>query len=206
MFQSSRALSSFLVCSMLVLGFGCAEEEPPVVSSDEQARRAYLGLDESIDKAINLGMQGYNMASSANISPQTTDGEVSGTITVSGQVDQGVSANKEMRLLVELVDYSDGPALRVDDEDINITYDTDPSDLPDLTISLRNIPNGTFTGTLLGTYLMIGDLEGEVLLDLSLSGEIEEDGSGGIRRTLGTTQITGTAVAGEGVYVVELTI
>lgn len=203
--QFYAALSSSLLGSMIALGAGCAEEEPPSVSSDEQARRAYLGLDDSIDKAVNLGMQGFNEATSANISPQTTDGDVSGTITISGQVDQGASDNKEMRLFVELVDYSDGPALRVDGEDIDITYDTDPADLPNLDISLRNIPNGTFTGTLVGRYLMTGDLEGEVLLDLAISGEIEEDG-GGIRRTIGTTLVTGEAVSGDGVYVVELQI
>jgi hypothetical protein len=208
MLQSAHDLRklSWLLGLTLAVGSACADDEPPSVSSDEQARRAYLGLDDSIDKALNLGMQGFNEASSANISPQSTDGDVSGTLTVSGQVDQGASANKEMRLFVDLLEYSDGAAVRVDDEDINITYDTDPADLPSLDLSLRNIPDGTFTGTLLGRYLMHGDLEGEVLLDLSLAGEIEDDGSGGIRRTLGTTQISGTAVSGEGVYVVELTI
>src|SRR3954447_5100250 len=77
------------------------------VSSTADAQKAYLGLDPSVDKAISLGFAGFNSASSANISPQTTDGGVSGTLTVTGQVDQGVSANKGMRLTEALSSYSD---------------------------------------------------------------------------------------------------
>jgi hypothetical protein len=194
-----------LIASLLLVASACADDDEGV-SSDEEARRAYLGLDESIDKALNLGMQGFNMASSANIDPQSTAGDVSGTITVSGQVDQGASANKEMRLFVELVEYSDGPAVRVEDDDIDIVYETDPASLPALDLSLRDIPDGTFTGTLLGTYHMHGDLEGDVTLDLMMDGEIEDDGSGGIVRTLGTTHVHGTATAGDGIYEVDLTI
>jgi hypothetical protein len=191
----------FCVCAT-----ACGADEPDEVSSDEQARRAYLGLDNSIEKALNLGMDGYNAASSANIPEQTTTGDVSGTMAINGQVDQGVSPNKEMRLTVTLVEYSDGPAVRVDDEDIDITYDTYPDDLPALDLSLRNIPDGTFIGTLLGTYEMTGDLLGTVTLSLSFSGELENDGGGGIRRTLGATNVSGTATSGNGTYVVELTI
>src|SRR3989304_6237709 len=98
-----------------------------------------------------------------------------------------------MRLSVALVAYSDGPALRVDDEDIDITYDTDPALLPRLDLSLRNIPNGTFTGTLAGSYAMTGAREGSVTLRLTRAGQIEDNGPGGIRRKLGTTMVTGTA-------------
>src|SRR5689334_6540163 len=78
------------------------------VSSDEQARRAYLGLDASIDKAIQLGFDGFNMSTSgANIPKETGSGTVSGTVAVTGQVDMGASANKGMRLMVEFVNYSD---------------------------------------------------------------------------------------------------
>jgi hypothetical protein len=196
--------------ALLPLGFlfgslsvGCSDDG---VSSDEEARRAYLGLDSSIEKALGLGMDGFNAASSANIPEQMTTGDVTGTMVVSGQVDQGVSPNKEMRLLVALVDYSDGPAVTVEEEDINITYDTDAAALPALDLSLRNIPDGTFTGTLLGTYSMSGDLDGSVTLNLTMSGEIESDGTGGIRRKLGTTHVTGTATSGDGTYNVELMI
>jgi hypothetical protein len=77
------------------------------VQSEEDARKAYLGLDPSIDKAIGLGFDGFNSASSANITPQTADGGVRGTMTVTGQVDQGTSANKGMRLFDALDNYSD---------------------------------------------------------------------------------------------------
>jgi hypothetical protein len=180
----------------------CGNDE---VSSDEEARRAYLGLDNSVEKALGLGMDGYNAATSANIPDQMTTGDAAGTLVVSGQVDSGVSVNKEMRLLLAMTDYSDG-MITIDDEMINITYSTDPQALPALDLSLRNIPDGTFTGTLLGTYTMSGDLAGTVTLNLMLSGEIESNGSGGIQRKLGTTMVTGTATSGDGTYNVELTI
>jgi hypothetical protein len=98
------------------------------VSSDEDARNAYLGLDPSIDKAISLGFDGFNSASSANIDPQTADGGVSGTLTVSGHVDQGNSGtSKIMNLTEALTNYSDNGS---------ITYVTNAAALPALSMSL----------------------------------------------------------------------
>ncbi|HZI09117.1 MAG TPA: hypothetical protein VE153_01935, partial [Myxococcus sp.] len=60
---------------------------------------------------------------SANIPAQSTAGTAAGTLTVTGQVDQGSSANKGMRLRVGMVGYSDGEEAVGDDEDpVNITY------------------------------------------------------------------------------------
>ena len=181
------------------------------IDSDEEARRAYLGLDLSIEKSLNLGMDGFNAASSANIPPQDTVGDNTGTLAISGQVDQGSSDNKGMRLYVAMVEYSDGPFTIVyedEEEEIDITYDTDAevTAQPYLQLSLRNIPDGTFTGTLTGTYYMLGDIEGEVSLELTLAGEIEDNGSGGITRTEGSVSVTGVARSGDGTYDVDVTL
>src|SRR5687768_3706351 len=93
------------------------------VKSDEDAQRAYLGLDRSIAKSLQLGFTGFNAASSANIAPQTATGDASGTLTVTGQVDQGASANKGMRLRVGMVDYSDGEVTAAD-RTVEVTYAT----------------------------------------------------------------------------------
>lgn len=78
---------------------------------------------------------------------------------------------------------------------------------PALTLSLRNIPNGTFEGTLLGTFQMTGDLEGDVTLNLTMSGQIEDDGTGKVRRKAGTTTVKGTATSGDGgEYQVNVTL
>src|SRR5262245_6532894 len=103
--RTTHRLLCTLVCGLLV---GCAEDDEDDIGSEEDAEHAYLGLDESIEKALNLGMDGYNAASNANIPDQSGEGTESGTITVGGQVDQGASDNKEMRLTVALVEYSDG--------------------------------------------------------------------------------------------------
>jgi hypothetical protein len=204
------------LCGVLAFTSACSSKDD--VSSEEDARLAYIGLHRMVDRTINLGMDGYNAATSANIPSQDGTGDVSGTITISGQVDAGVSANKEMRLFIDLVDYRDD-ILDEDDEvtGIVIIYNTDldpdsevdaglADGRPFADISLRNIPNGTFFGSLTGTFQMTGDLEGRVHLDLELSGQIEEvpDTDGEIRRVRGTTEVTGTAESRYGIFEVDL--
>ena len=190
------------VFALLALG-ACADDD---IDSEQEARRAYVGLDGSIAKSLTLGFAGFNAASSANIPPQMTAGIESGTLVITGQVDQGSSANKGMRLRVGMVGYTDGVVV-LDDENIEITYDTDldPATQPYLVLSLKNIPTGTLTGTLTGTYHMTGDITGDAMLDLTFAGTLQADGAGVVRAP-GTTTVTGTAVSGEGTYDVSLTL
>jgi hypothetical protein len=202
--------------SLLIVALGVAACGSDDIDSDEEARRAYFGLDESIAKSLALGFAGFNAATSANISPQMATGIVAGTLTISGQVDSGMSANKEMRLRVGMVGYNDGP-LEIEYEDetieVDITYDTSADVLmqPYLQLSLRGIPSGTFTGTLTGVYTMRGDIEGEANLNLMLSGSLMPDPAnpGDPTKTLrvpGTTTVTGTAESGDGTFEVNITI
>ena len=192
-----------LLC--FILG-ACSDDS---VSSDEQARRAYLGLDPSIAKSITLGFDGFNAATSANISPQMVEGTASGTLTITGQVDQGSSANKGMRLLVGMTAYNDGP-ITIDDKDhtISVTYatDADPTTQPALDMQLKNIPTGTLDGTLMGTYHLTGDIKGDVTLDLTFAGTLMSGSNMTVVRVPGTTHVTGTATSGDGVYMVDVTI
>jgi hypothetical protein len=203
MITSKTFLTLSAVIAVAGLSLGCSG-----VGSDEQARRAYLGLDPSIGKSLQLGFDGFNSASSANISPQTASGAASGTLTINGQVDQGESVNKGMRLKVGMIDYSDGAVTIADNETVEITYATPTvvDDQPRLELQLRNILNGDFSGTLAGAFQMSGDLDGDVTLNLSMSGFIEDDGTGKVRRVAGSTTVTGTATAGAGNYNVDLTI
>src|SRR5262245_26607098 len=103
-----------LACTIL-LGVGlafafagmaaCSDDDK--VSSEAEARQAYFGLDRAIDRALNLGMAGFNAAHSANIPDQTGTGDITGMLVVSGQVDQGASNNKEMRLKTAFTMYQD---------------------------------------------------------------------------------------------------
>ncbi len=193
-----------LTCVFLV---GCGGSD--TVNSDEQARRAYLGLDASVGKSIQLGFDGFNAANSANIPTQMVAGTATGTLSIGGQVDQGSSSNKTMRLLVGMVMYSDG-AIVVDNNNtkINVTYDTstDTTMQPMLQLDLKGIPTGTLTGTLMGTYHLTGDIKGDVLLDLTITGHLADGGGGKVIRAPGTTTITGTAMQGNGLYMVNVTI
>ena len=205
---------AFLLCSLLA---ACGGDDDDV-DSNEEARRAYLGLDLSIEKTLDLGMQGFREANSANIDAQDGVGDETGTIVITGQVDQGSSDNKGLRLDVAMVEYSDGLVIIDVDEDgeedddddleLEITYDTDPAALPHLDLSLKSFTsNGTLTGTMLGTYTMTGDLEGTVTLDLSMAGDLMGDSAEDVSRVIGSTVVTGTATNDDGgVYDVDLTI
>ncbi len=190
----ARTIPLFLLLVLAACGDG--------VTDARSARAAYLGLDAAIEKALNLGFKGFNEATSANIPPQATTGDV--TMDVTGKVDQGASANKGMRLDVALTEYQDfavilGPG--GEEIDLAIVYDTDPDALP-------HHPNGTFTGSFSGKVRMSGDLRGDVTLDLSFSGETEEDPLDPTRvvRVEGTTRVTGTATSRYGVFEIDLTI
>lgn len=184
--------------NMLWFLLACGDE----VSSDEEAEYAYVGLDQMVSKALDLGLLGYAQATSANIDPQESSGAVSGTLTVSGQVDQGNSDNKGLRLNLALDEYADLEDLDEDDDekddDIEVVYFTDSADLPLLDLKLRDVPDGTLEGTLTGVFAMEGDLEGPVNLSLSLAGPIEDDGAGQPQRVAGQTQITGTVTNEDG--------
>ncbi|RMH41799.1 MAG: hypothetical protein D6689_10125 [Deltaproteobacteria bacterium] len=192
-----------LAAALAALGCGDGDD----LDSDTEARWAYLGFDRAVDRALGLGFAGFNAATSANIPVQEAAGDVSGTITVAGQVDQGASANKEMRLVLTLDGYADGA---VDDpvtagvvEEIAITYDTDSAALPSLDMSLRDIPDGTFTGTLAGEMLLSGDVDARAVFALSLSGGLMADGDDVVREP-GTLTIVGTVTSGDGTYEVHV--
>jgi hypothetical protein len=182
------------------------------LDSNEEARRAYLGMDNSIEKSIQLGFAGFNAASSANIDPQVGAGDAAGTLTIGGKVDQGSSDNKGMRLNVGMVDYADGIIViheeGKDDVEVAITYDTS-TDLalqPALDIQLKGIPTGTFDGTLVGSYTMDGDIDGTIDLNLAFTGKLMPAGQG-TTRVLGMTHVTGTATnSGGGTYTVDVTL
>ncbi|MEO8840232.1 MAG: hypothetical protein ABI591_14570 [Kofleriaceae bacterium] len=197
---------SKLLCLVVMTSFvaACTSDS---VSSDDQAKRAYLGLDASIGKSITLGFAGFNSASSANISPQTTAGAVGGTLTITGQVDQGQSANKNMRLYVGMTAYTDGTQT-VNDQTVAITYatNTDPTMQPYLAMMLSGIPTGTVTGTLAGVYDMTGDLVGQVTLNLAFDGTLEAGPNSTVVRTVGATTVTGTATSSDGTYNVMVTL
>ncbi len=207
MHMRSLRVLAVLTASLFTAGLsGCGND----ISSDEQARRAYLGLDKAVEKSLQLGFAGFNAASSANIPPQSGTGNAGGALTITGQVDQGSSANKGMRLRVGMTGYTDGEVKGSEDEDaVDVTYNTttDTAMQPALTLSLKNIPTGTFDGTLKGTFQMAGDLEGDVTLDLAMTGQLEDDGTGKVRRKAGMTKVTGTAMSGDaGQYQVDVTL
>jgi hypothetical protein len=205
-------MKNLLLLACLCFAVGCDDDD---VDSDEQARRAYLGLDLSIEKSITLGFAGFNAASSANIDAQTAMGTAAGTLTVTGQVDQGASLNKGMRLNIGMVGYNDGDiAINEDGDTINVTYDTDvdPLKQPYLTMQLKNIPTGMLDGqltsntTMTGVYLLSGDIVGELTLNLVISGTLTGTVDA-VSRAPGTTTVTGTATNSDGgVYEISLTI
>jgi hypothetical protein len=178
------------------------------VQSEDTARIAFIGLDDVVERSLSLGFAGFNAASSANIPAQSADGALSGTLQVNGQVDQGASDNKGMRLTAALEDYADR---LVDDpeteeeEAFDVVYATTDDAPLALGVDLRNIPTGTHEGTLTGTVVMNGDLAGEVDVSIAYSGTLEDDGAGGTQRKSGATVATGTVESGDSTFDVDIT-
>jgi hypothetical protein len=201
---------------LLAFSMGAAACSSDEVDSDEEARRAYLGLDGSIEKSLNLGFQGFNLATSANIDAQMTNGDKAGTIAIDGQVDQGASSNKEMRLYIAMVGYDDGDVAYNDKGDtVHIVYDTstDMTMQPYLDLHLANVPTGTMTGTLdanttmTGVYKLSGDIKGELTLNVTINGALMAGSNNTVVRVPGMTTVVGTATNGDGgVYDINVTL
>ena len=196
-----RPFHLVVFASVLLAACGGSSDDAsnqPAVKSTADAERAYVGLDASIDKAITLGFDGFNAATNANIAPQVASGDDKGTLTVSGQVDQGSSSNKTMHLTEALSTYSD---------DGQLAYATNDAALPLLDMKLSKVPTGTLDGTLNGSFKMDGALKGSVTLALTFSGELQAnaDDPAKVERKPGTTHITGTATSGDDTYAVDVT-
>jgi len=186
------------LCASTLLVAACSSSD---IDSNEEARRAYLGLDVSIAKSIQLGFDGFNAANSANIDPQSDVGDANGTLTITGQVDQGSSANKGMRLHVGMVAYDDGPfVIDQDGNTIEVVYDTSDveTEQPFLSMMLKNIPTGTLDGTLEGTYVLSGDIESQATLNLVFDGQLQDGGNSTVVRVPGSTHVTGTLTTDAG--------
>ncbi len=200
-----KSTSSLLaLVPVFALSVGCGG-----VASEDDARIASLGLNTIVTRVLGLGFDGFNAADSANIPAQAADGDESGSMSVTGQVDQGASDNKGMRLDVVLDGYADATLddpETDDEEELEVRYTTAEEAPLDVELSLRDIPDGTQTGTLSGTTLIEGALEAEIDVDLSMTGAIESDGEGGTRRADGTTTVTGTVSSANGDFDVDFDI
>ena len=200
-----QKLIGLYVFSMMAAACGSDD-----IDSNEEARRAYLGLDPSVEKSLQLGFDGFNAASSANIPPQITTGDTDGMLTISGQVDKGASANKGMRLRVGMVGYSDGEVEINDDGDtVKVIYDTDadPTLQPLLDLKFMNFPAGTMNGTLTGTYVLSDDIESTATLTLTITGTTMDGGGGLVVRAPGDTHVVGTLVTDDdGTFDVDVTL
>jgi hypothetical protein len=194
-----------VICALLVAACGNSNS----VDSNEQARRAYLGLDKSVSKSLTLAFQGYDAASSANIPPETGTGDASGMLTITGQVSHGNPSQATMTLAVGMTDYSDGP-IKINDKNdtISVTYATatDTTAQPVLNLKLNASAGSSITGSLVGDYTMTGDLKGTITLNLMISGTFTGTGTT-VARVPGSTTVMGTATNSDGgVYQVNLTI
>jgi hypothetical protein len=199
-----RSLTTLLV---VALAPGCGNDNGNAVNSNDQARRAYLGLDKSISKSLALGFAGYNAATNANIPTEMAAGDATGTLTVTGHVDQGNPSQVSMGLSIAMAMYSDGKVTFDDMGDsTNLTYATSAAALPSLSLKLNSSAGDTLTGSLAGDYTMTGDLQGTVTLNLQIDGKFSGTAPN-VMRVAGSTTVTGTAVnSGGGSYTVNTKI
>jgi hypothetical protein len=176
----------------------CGPAETGDVNNEASARLAYLGLDAAVGRAIQLGFDGFNAASNANIPEQSEAGDLGGMMVVGGQVDAGASNNKGMRLQVTLKDdYADV----VLEGDRMVIYNGGPAALD---MNFKGLPDADLTGTMMGTFVMAGDLAGDVTLNVSIVGKTMAGPGGEIVRVPGTVVVTGTATSGYGTFNIDV--
>lgn len=185
MFRARHAVA------VLLLTMACGSDGP--TSSIPQA--AWMGIDTGIDRAITLAFQGFNAATTGTIPRQTANGTASGTLTVTGQVDQGSSVNKSMQLLAALTNYMDN---------VSITYSTGAGAPLALNKQLTNIPTGNFTGTVVGVVAMGQSQTGNLTLNLAFSGNLQVGTGGSVQRVAGATHNTGSATTSAGTHNVNV--
>lgn len=203
--------SAVVSAALCLLALGVVQCGGGAVSNEASARRAYFGLDKAVTRALTLAFDGFNAASSANISPQTGMADVMGTMLVDGQVSNGMSMNREMRLNVSLTNYQDMATDSVDggmSTPIRLTYDK-PEDAGtplSLSLSLRPGTQPSLTGTFSGTVRMSGELTGSVTIFFGITGEVRAVAGMGMRyeRVPGTTRIAGTVMSSFGTYNVDI--
>jgi hypothetical protein len=150
---------------------------------------------------------GYSAATNANIPTETAAGDATGTLTVTGKVDQGNPSQVSMGLSVAMAMYSDGK-ITVDDkgDTISVTYATGTASPPSLSLKLNASAGDTLSGSLAGDYTMSGDLQGTVTLNLQIDGKFSGTAPN-VMRVAGSTTVTGTAVnSSGGTYTVNTTI
>lgn len=197
-------MRNFACIFLIVLG-ACSDNS---VDSTTQARRAYLGLDKSISKSLQLAFAGYDAATNANIPMQMTAGDKSGMLVIGGKVDSGNCSQLSMSLDVGMTSYSDG-TFKDGDTSLNVTYatSTDVTMQPVLGIKLNGSSGNAISATLMGDYTMTGDLKGTVTLDLTITGMFSGTCPSAVMRVAGSTTVTGTAVnSSGGMYSVDVTI
>ncbi len=199
-----------LALAFLVFSAACSSSDS--VDSNEQARRAYLGLDKSISKSLALAFAGYDAATNANIPTQMTMGDAmpGGTLTITGKVDSGTCSQLSMGLDVGMVKYTDGPfVIDSKNDKISVTYDTSTTvaSQPLLSIKLNGSSGNSINASLMGDYTMTGDIKGTVTLDLTIVGTFSGTCPNAVQRVSGSTTVTGTVVnSSGGMYSVNVTI
>lgn len=192
-----RSLLRLSVAALALVGCG---PDTGGIDNEASARLAYLGLDHAVGRAIQLGFDGFNAASSANIPEQSESGDITGTMIVGGQVDQGASGNKGMRLQVTL---QDGYADVVLEGDRQVIYNGGPAAFD---MNFKGLPDADLSGTLMGTFTMEGDLAGDVALNLTIVGKTEAGPGGEIVRVANTVHVTGTATSDYGVFNIDVSL
>jgi hypothetical protein len=193
---SRRCLILAAVVASVAPLTGCSKD----VSDEEAARLVALGLEPAIDRAVGLGLAGFNEATSANIPEQWARGDLFGTMWVRGQVDQGSSENKGLRLEVTLDSYADGLI-----EGEEILYQTGEPLLLD--VSLKGLPTGDMDGAFDGRVNLAGSFGGGVDLELDVTARTEPIPLrvDTIQRVPGTTHIFGIARSDFGEYLIDVT-
>lgn len=219
----SRIVQAFVLFGGVVLLAGC-RPVPASCGDGYGAEHAYLLMDEAVGTAIDLAFRGVNATTDGEVALQTEPAVGGGYVTVFGQLDarDASSVVASLSLRIEgFQELKDETAAAADPglgcEATYYTYRNggsyDPDFLPVLMLSAVDIPNGTYTASLVGTVYLSGAKTGPLEVDLALSGQIEPDpdvvdcpNTDCVRRVEGTTTVVGKATWNGDTYDVNMTL
>lgn len=186
--------ASLIKTALLPLLLTCAG---CTLSPEEAVKQAYLGLDSSLDKTLGLAFTGFNESKDTDVPQQTAHGAWTGSMAILGTVEKTGTTDATLKLVEGMKEYCD---------DGKHTYDTTSSNLPVLQLELKNMPIGTFTGSLTGEFTASDGVAGQVVLDLTFEGVVEPiSGGTKVAPKSGATHITGTTTLNSATYDVDKT-
>jgi hypothetical protein len=149
-------MRGFLLFISVMAASGCQADNQ---GSPADVALAYRSFEQSINKMVFLGANGFFKAQGTTIPTQTMSGRMNGFVYVMGRFDQSSSSTASLHLTVAMSNYSDN----------DLVYYTTVPPLPMLELQYTQ-GLGTLDGSLVGAFQMDDAEGGPMMVNLTMKG------------------------------------